>query len=163
MPRGHRAECLLGGTGQWLRMLRRRTECRKLAEQDHLHPGKTMHEDVEPLAHRRDVFGLCRNGHLNTGDRKRCHKEKGARLELLAEKKGPGSREKAQARLCHFLVYRVESRKSRAWPFYFSARSRIASASANTASGMVSGIRKRITLKWMPQVSSSSPSSNACV
>src|SRR6202049_1589684 len=75
MARRHLAKRCLGGPRHGLRVLRRGTERAEFAEQHHLHPRKPQHEQVEALAHRGDVLGLGRDGHLDSGDRNGYHRD----------------------------------------------------------------------------------------
>jgi len=67
------AERLLGRPGQRLGGTPQGPEHAQLAEHDHLHPGKTVHQHVDPLGHGREVALGGRDRHLNPGDREGNH------------------------------------------------------------------------------------------
>src|SRR5258706_11330516 len=73
MARRHFAEGGFGRPRHRLRMLRRGAERAQLAEEDHLHPGEAIHEQVEALAHGGENFRLGPDGGLDFRERQRGH------------------------------------------------------------------------------------------
>ena len=49
------------------------TKGRQFAEQDHLHPGEPGHDLLDLVPHRRDIFMLGGDMHLNACDREWGH------------------------------------------------------------------------------------------
>ena len=73
VTRGHRLEGGLGRARQGLGMLRQGAEGRELAEDDHLDPGVAGHQQIELLAHGRQILLERADRHLEAGDGKGRH------------------------------------------------------------------------------------------
>jgi len=76
----HVLEGVLSGARKFLGKARQGTEGREFTDQDHLHPGETGHENIDPVTHGGHIFMQGTDLHLDSSDSEGCHNLENSKL-----------------------------------------------------------------------------------